>query len=46
MLEQPFIISTQPLTREVEDFPSGRKGTKHVSLLTYLSHWKLKGFGW
>ena len=32
-----FAFSTQPILREVEDFPRGGNHSKHVPLLTYLA---------
>ena len=41
------VLFTQPLHREVENFPRGNKYCNHVSLLTYLI-WKalFNGYLW
>ena len=37
------VLPTQPLTREVENFPKGDKYFKHVPPLTYLIYFSPKG---
>ena len=38
------VLPTQPLPREVEDFPRGDKYFKHVPLLTYLIYFSTNGY--
>ena len=40
------VLPTQPITREVEDFPRGDKYFKHVPPLTYLIYFSPKGYMW
>ena len=38
------VLPTQPIPREVEDFPRGDKYFKHVPPLTYLIYFSPKGY--